>query len=106
MTIWDFLHPSETLEDIPEDEMVRRVGDAIGVKFTYSDFFDDYRVKVGKWTLSIEYSHYSFGDEALFIGVGIDSSKGGCGCPSDSIDEAVQFFLQKKERTYGRRDDT
>lgn len=104
MTIWDFLHPSETLEDIPEEEMVRRVGDAIGVRFAYNDFFGDYRVKVGKWTLSIEYSHYSFGDGALFIGTSIDSTTGGCSSPRDSIDEAVEFFLRNKERTYGRRE--
>lgn len=52
MTIWDYMH-EESLEDIPEDVMARRIGDAIGVMFTWDDFFEEYRAKVGKWILSV-----------------------------------------------------
>ena len=57
MTIWDYMH-EESLEDIPEDVMAKRIGDAIGVVFTWDNFFEDYRAKVGKWILSVNYSRY------------------------------------------------
>ena len=102
MTIWDFL-PSESLEDIPEEEMVQRIGNAIGVAFTWNDFFKEYRTKVGKWTLSVEYSRYFVDDEdnegrgARFIGCDYQTNHCGKSAPCDSIEEAITWFLNNKE---------
>jgi len=102
MTIFDFLpDPSGSLEDIPEEEMVRRVGEAIGVSFKPHEL-GGYRAKVGKYTLEVEYDRYfadlddmddDIGQGARFIGVGF-FDKSGCGAsaPTDSIKEAIEWF--------------
>lgn len=107
MTIWDLL-PEESLENIPEEEAVRRIGDAIGVSFDYNNFFGDYRVKVGKYTLMIEYARYftdmddmnnEEGKGELFIGVGYEDNKHcGASAPVDSIKEAIEWFEKWRER--------
>ena len=95
MTIWDFME-EQPLENIPEEEMARQIGSALGVTFTYDTHLGDYRAKVGKSTLSVEYSHYSeCFDNALFIGCGFDSGpphNSGAGAPRDSIREAIEWF--------------
>lgn len=102
MTIWDYL-PAENLEDIPEDVMARRIGDAIGVTFTWDDFFEEYRAKVGKWILSVNYSRYfanvddNEGRGARFISCDYQSNRSGKSAPRDSIKEAIEWFLKNKE---------
>lgn len=101
MTIWDLM-PQESLENIPENEMAERIGNAIGVKFVKNDFYGDYRCKVGKFTLSVEYERYfpEYGSEepgALFIGCDFMSKTGGSSSPKDSIEEAIIFFKRHKE---------
>ena len=101
MTIWDLM-PQESLENIPENEMAERIGNAIGVKFVKNDFYGDYRCKVGKFTLSVEYDHYfpEYGSEepgALFIGCGCNFNLGGTGAPCDSIAESIEWFEREKK---------
>ena len=102
MTIWDYMN-QESLEDIPEDVMARRIGDAIGVTFTWDDFFEDYRAKVGKWILSVNYSRYfanvddNEGRGARFISCDYQSNRSGKSAPLDSIKEAIEWFLRNKE---------
>ena len=99
MTIWDLIPRS--LEEISEEEMVQRVGDALGVKFVWDKFFEDYRAKVGKSTLMIHYSHYNgVYNNALFISCGIDSGpphSTGAGAPRDSIEEAIEWFERRRK---------
>lgn len=100
MTIWDYMH-EESLEDIPEDVMARRIGDAIGVMFTWDDFFEEYRAKVGKWILSVNYSRYYVDDNegrgARFISCDYQSNHSGKAAPCDSVEEAIGWFLKNKE---------
>ena len=102
MTIWDFL-PSESLEDIPEEEMVQRIGNAIGVNFVWNDYYKEYQAKLKGYTLSVEYDRYCIDlDEDIgaghrFVGVGFMKKGEGCAGPCDSIDEAIEWFLNRKE---------
>ena len=102
MTIWDYLS-EENLEEIPEEEMAKRIGDAIGVTFTWDNFLEEYRAKVGKWILSVEYSRYfasvddNEGRGARFIGCDYQSNRSGKAAPCDSIKEAIEWFLRNKE---------
>ena len=93
MTLWA-LFPPNPLDDIPEAEMVKRVGDAIGVVFTLSRF-GDYRAKVGKSILDIQYQKYNTFDEnngKRFIGCGFTSGNSGASAPVDSIEDAIEWF--------------
>lgn len=107
MTIFDFLKPTypDDLNTLPEEEMVRIVGEALGIKFNYDDFFESYKYKKGIVTLTIGYSNYSLPDNtARFIGCGYDwalaNDRQGGGRPCDSIEEAVNY-LQRHRREDG-----
>lgn len=100
MTIWDFMQ-EESLESLPEEEMVKQIGAAIGVKFVRNDFFGDWRANVGQSVLMLEYQRYDTLDEdngKRFIGCGIDDKKNHCsaGAPKDSIKEAIEWFRKRK----------
>lgn len=102
MTLWDYL-PQKSLEEIPEEEAVRQIGDAIGVIFR-PDRFGGYSAKVGKYTLSCEYDRYCTDEDDddghgdLFIGVDFLDRKGcGASAPTDSIQEAIDWFLNHKK---------
>ena len=100
LSLFDLL-PEESLDDIPEEEMAKRIGDAIGVKFIYDSFFNDYRAKVGHSILMVEYSNYiGCYNDARFIGCGIDDKKNHCGAsaPIDSIAEAIQWFERRRNK--------
>ena len=93
----------KSLEDIPEEEMVQRIGNAIGVNFVWNDYYKEYQAKLKGYTLSVEYDRYCIDlDEDIGTGhrfVGVGFMKKGCGAagPCDSIDEAIEWFLDRKE---------
>lgn len=101
MTIWDFLK-EEPLESIPEEEMVRQIGFALGVNFAYDPNFGNYRAKIGKSTLRVSYDHFDgCFDDALFIGCDFDSGpphSSGAGAPCDSIKEAISWFEKYRKK--------
>lgn len=114
MTLWEYLTPTQPDADfhnMTEAEMVDYVGKAIGLTFTYNDFFERYEVKVKgikkRFVLDIHYDHYSTSwksDDAnggLFISVGYDYSHGGGGSPCDSLEEAIDYFKRTIERIKG-----
>lgn len=98
MSIFDLL-PAESLENIPEEEMVIQIGNALGVTFVKDKHLGDYRAKVGQSVLSVEYSYYDgcFND-AKFISCGVDDKKNHCGsgAPRDSIKEAIEWFERRR----------
>lgn len=104
MTIWDLL-PSEKLDNIPESDMVKRIGEAIGVKFQRDDFLGGYKAKTGRLILTAEYDRYfvsSESDEAtgdLFISVGIEDkrNRSGMAAPCDTTNEAIEWFRRKTD---------
>ena len=104
LSIFDFLDddPAEmSLDDLPEEEMVKIVGNSIGVNFTYRDDFWGYEAKYKKLKFELHYSNYRLSDNtARFISAGYNYSKGGAGSPCDSIQEAVNFFRNAMNRTY------
>lgn len=98
MSIFDLL-PAESLENIPEEEMVRQIGNALGVNFVKDQILGDYRAKIGQSVLSLHYSYYRgcFND-AKFISCGVDDKKNNCGscAPRDSIQEAIEWFERRR----------
>lgn len=80
---------------LSEQEAVERIGEALGLKFVYSSFFEEWIAKVGKLQLTAHYSHYATDDEnvdgALFLGVGWDNKKdnSGGGAPCDTLNDAI-----------------
>lgn len=96
MTIFDFL-PEEELDDIPEQDMVERIGAALGIKFEYKDEFWGWYYKQKGKTLRLQYSNYAFGDERRFISVSAEFKNGGSSGPMDSIEEAINFARSSAE---------
>lgn len=86
MTLFD------NLETLPEEEMVSRIGDALGIKFTYKDDLWGWVCKRKGHTLAVKYSRYSFGDFERFISCSDEEKMGGHSGPMDSVDEAIRFF--------------
>lgn len=83
----------DSLEMIPEEEMVRQIGEALGIKFTYREDWKEWQYKIKKVTLSVHYGRYMCHDlyGERFIGVSTSHSLGGSSGPMDSIEEAVNF---------------
>ena len=99
ISIFDFINVE--LEELPEEDMVARIGSAIGVVFQKDKFFDDYRAKVGRSVLSVEYQRYDTLDEKngmRFIGCGVQERNCGAGSPCDSVQEAIAWFMKRKRK--------
>lgn len=98
MTIFDFLpQPDDDLETLPEEEMVRRISEAIGMTFkpvVYEYGFKEYVAKISKHEkYTIQYDNYlGINDNRRFIGVGWTYRTSGGGSPCDSVQEAVDWF--------------
>jgi len=98
MTIWDYL-PETPLEDIPEEDAVKQIGDAIGVNFQ-PDKYGGYVAKSGKYILRCQYDRYcvdvddEIGTGDLFIGVDFEvkNKVWGASAPRDSIQKAIAWF--------------
>lgn len=93
MTIFDF-EPSE-LENIPIEQTVERIGQALGLTFKYNDYLQTYQAKIKQYIVSVNYSRYTTYDANhgdRFISCGIDSKLGGSHSPEDSVEEAIAFL--------------
>lgn len=95
MTIFDLM-PVPDINDIPEDEAVRIVGQRIGVNFTWNPLFEEWQGHIGKMELSMNYSHFVLDDNRdLFLGVGYLFGTEAGGAPSSGIDDAVKYFKKR-----------
>ena len=100
MTIWDYLNG---LDNLPEDEMVRKVGEGSGLDFKPAEL-------KGKWSDMLFYQakdkgavyeiHYSayMGTSIRFISVGWGYKASGGGAPCDSVEEAIKYLKRYKEQ--------
>lgn len=102
------LFDSEALPDInsiTEEQAVALVGERIGVKFQYSDFYNLWRAKIGKMEIDMNYGHYSFGDKRLYVGVGFTYNEPNdyCGgsAPCDKLERAIDWLKDKIRRYNG-----
>ena len=102
LSIFDFLGEFATM---PEEEMVQRVGQKLGIKFTQEV------LPKGTWRAEPEYEYKRKGLKLTvgylvdvkgktFISVGYSKGTSGGGSPCDSIDEATRYFEEILER-YG-----
>lgn len=94
MSIYDFMKPTyPDINDIPEEEAVRIVGEAIGMEFFYSTKFQDWRSLKKGIVLTMEYGHFTLDDNHdLFLGTGYNTRNAGGGSPCDGIEEAINWF--------------
>lgn len=87
------------INDIPEEEAVRIVADAIGVKFT-KNRFGQFEGKKAKLFMTLEYDRFAIGDCELFLGTGYRYGTESGGAPTGGIEEAIRYFRRRMER-YG-----
>lgn len=94
LSIFDFLGEFAT---VPEEEMVQRVGQKLGIKFTqevlpkgtYCSHLDyEYKHKGLRLTVGYITSH----EGELWISAGYSKGTSGGGGPFDSIDDVVKYF--------------
>ena len=106
MTIFDFI-PSE-LETTPIETIVERISAALGMKFQWNEYLEEYQCKNKGIEVTFGLSRYFSDDDDvtsdeptgdLFIGIGVEyKAHGGMGCPCDSIDEAIDTLKRNIER--------
>ena len=93
-----WLIESPDINDIPEEQAVRIVGDRLGIRFKYNTFFERYEAKKGKMTMALSYGRFfpEVFDGRLFLGADyqITNSGGftGGSSPCDGIDEATRYL--------------
>lgn len=98
MTIWDIFEPDtgNPLDVIPEEEMVQRIGLALGLTFKWHSYLEHYEAQCGLGIkASLNYSRYTCTGELegkRYIGANVDARIGGCGAPCDSIEQAIRFL--------------
>lgn len=105
MTIWDFMK-EDCLETLPEEDMVRQIGSALRVDFKKDGFFGDYRARVGKSILSVEYDRFSddgvecdFKKGDRFIGCDFIDGNNGASAPCLSVQEAIEWFEHYRRKS-------
>ena len=86
MTLFD------CLETIPEEDMVKQIGDALGVEFKKEDELWGWVYKVKKIKCSLHYSRYSFEPYERFISTSVSGPTGGSSGPMDTIEDAISFM--------------
>ena len=88
------LLPTPDINDISEAEAVQIVGERLGVRFSYNDFFERWEGKRGRITMALSYSHYfpDIFEGRLFLGADYHYGDGGGSSPCDGIDEAVEYL--------------
>lgn len=106
MTIFDLMpldYPS--IEDVTEEELAQIIGDALGVRFVYMEFFDNWQAKTKKMRLDFEISNYQLADNHnKFIGCGYTLGTSGGGAPRDSVEDAIKWFKMILEREGGKNE--
>lgn len=111
ITIDDYLGEKE-LSAMSEEEMVKEVGERLGLSFQPHEL-GDYRAKYKRLVLTLELSTY-YGSDQVIILYGYDNKKElrGGGGPAESIDEAVEQLQriitreaehEQRERKLGHR---
>ena len=88
----------DSIEMMSEEDIVERIGNEVGIKFTkYDDFWGwIYKTKTARIRLGC--SRYSFGDERRFISCSYDYKNGGQSGPCESIEQAVNTVRMYLER--------
>ena len=89
----------DNLETLPEEDMVSRIGDALGIEFKYKDDMWGWEHHISKnHVYRIQYGRYSVDDHDRFISCEISHGHSGACAPMDSIEEAVGWFQRTGER--------
>ena len=108
ISIYDFLGEQE-LSQMTEAEMVKVVGDRLGMDFTEKRYESgkyistEYQAKYKGIILTLSLSTYSFSDQPIILyGYDNKKEKSGGGGPAESITEAVEA-LKRIINRYERR---
>lgn len=97
MSLFDFLK-EDSLEDMEESEMIRRLSKATGLDFEkkeYGDGMYSYEARKGKARFHAHYSRYNMENHKRYISIGCDIGTEGRTGPCDSVDEAIKSLYIK-----------
>lgn len=104
LTIFDFLQPDQSeypdINTISEAEAVRIVGDALGVRFAWSEFFQTWQAVKSKVKMTLNYAHFNLIDNHdLFLSAGYYCKAKHCGggAPCRGIREAIAYLERRVE---------
>lgn len=107
MTIWDYFRELESLDNLPENEMVHRIEGKTGLRFSFKENvkwseLNYYEAKDKGVEYLLHYDTY-MNTSVRFIAVGWNYKTSGGGAPCDSVDEAVEklkayMFHASKEK--------
>lgn len=92
----------DSLEMLPEEDMIAKLERRTGIKFKYIDEFWGWEYKKKGYTIRVEYSRYQIGDYNKFIGCSLDYKHGGSSCPCDSINEAADKIIKYLKEIEGK----
>ena len=98
MSIFDFIQePEENLEEMDEEEIIRKIEEGTGLRFRLNPRFGNYyEYKINKTLFYIHISRYEMEDnQNRFIGVGWEKGSSGGSAPRDSVKEAVSWLKKK-----------
>ena len=98
MTLFDWMsEQTPDINNIPESEAARIVGERIGVQFVYNSHLEEWRAKVGKMNLFLRYGNFSKGINGgrLSLGAGWILRTSGGSAPFSGIDEAVEYLKSR-----------
>lgn len=94
------LSQCEDIESLTEEEIVKQIEAATGLKFKHNDHCNIWQCKKGSWTYEVYKGHYVpsvFGGKA-YISSGYSCSTGGSSGPWDSIEQATNFIKRHMEK--------
>ena len=95
MTIFDVMGSCMDFRTMTDEEMVRLIGEMTGLEFRWNDFFCSWIARDKALTVMVCRDRYITDDELRgqeFISVQVDVTRGGCGSPCDSLNEAAEFI--------------
>lgn len=110
MTIFDVMGPRMDFRKMTDEEMVRLIGEMTGLEFRWNDFFKQYIARDKALTVKVCRDRYIVDDGLVeqgqeFISTQVDSKRGGCGSPCDSLIEAAEFIKAGMRRLKTREDE-
>lgn len=106
MSIFDYIPPKPGLfGGMDEQGLADYFGAALGARFTYSRFMEQWKAKIGAVKLDFSLSTYDTSDErdgrpVILVGYVVGKTGGGKAC--DTVTEALEYF--RKISTHGNDD--
>lgn len=100
MNIFDFLSVDTGTDDFDTmtiEKAAELIGNATGLSFKKDDRWEDAKAYIAKsrgYLVSINFNNFAPGIRGggRYLGTQIDKGTWGCGCPTESIEEAINWI--------------